>query len=635
MIIEEVIRFLKKSPPFQFLSEEDLQWIATNLTMEFYPKGTLILRQGEKNVEALRIIKKGAVKVFMKSSTGDEVTIDYRGEGDNFGLWSIISGESQRTNVIATDDTICYLLDKNMFLQLLEKNALLSEYFLKSHLSKYLDKAFKDMTQRSLTISESERILFTTTIEDIASKEVITAHIDSSIQEIANLMSHHKISSIVIVDERNIPVGIVTDRDLREKVVAKGRNVSESVKNIMSLPLIRIDANDYCYEAILKMIRHKIHHLLVIKEGKLIGILTNHDLMLLQGTSPLTIAREIESQQAVAGLAPLSKKIIKLVGLLLKEGARSTNIARIITEINDSLVRRVLEIAEKKYGRPPVPYCFIVYGSEGRKEQTFKTDQDNAIIYADPQTEKDKGIAKEYFEVFSNFVISSLLECGFPLCPANNMANNPKWRQPLSVWKKYFNNWITIPTPEAILKSLIFFDFRYLFGEQSLAEELKDYLFTTVKGQEQFFSEMADAITKNRPPLSIFKKIIVEKTGEHKNMLDLKIRGIAPIVDIARLCAIDAGVRETSTIDRIRLLKDIPSMLKKYSDDLEYAFEFMTMLRIHHQLKQIEMEEIPDNYIMPDRLTNLEKKTLKESFHLILDIQDAIVKRYVPPALRS
>ena len=197
-------------------------------------------------------------------------------------------------------------------------------------------------------------------------------------------MAKHRISSIIIVDRNGLPTGIVTDRDLREKVVARGRDVNDPVKDIMNLPLIRVDAKDYCFEAVLKMIKHNIHHIVVIKDGALRGVLTNHDLMMLQGTSPLSFAKDLESQQTIEGLVPVSSKINRVVGLLLKEGARAGNITKILTELNDRLVKKVLEIAEKKLGRPPVPYCWIAFGSEGRKEQTFKTDQDNAIIYAGP-----------------------------------------------------------------------------------------------------------------------------------------------------------------------------------------------------------------------------------------------------------
>lgn len=630
MIIEDVISFLKKVPPFQFLEDDELKSVAASLAMEFYPKDTLILRQGDKNVDALRIIKKGAVRIFIRDASGDDIVIDYRGEGDNFGLWSIVSGEAQKTNVVATGDTICYLLNKDKVLQLLNMHAAFTEYFLKSHLIKYADRTYREMRNKSVFYSASDRLLFTTKIGDIAAKEVITAKEDVPIQEAAEIMAKNKISSLIILDEKNIPIGIVTDRDLREKVVAKGRDVNESAKAIMSFPLIRVDAKDYCFEAVLKMIRHNIHHLVVIRDEELKGVITNHDLMLLQGASPLSLSKDIENQQTIEGLAPVSKKINMIVELLIREGANASNITKIITELNDRLTRKILEIAEKKYGTSPTPFCWIIFGSEGRKEQTFKTDQDNAIIYAEDSDE-----AKKYFADFALFVRDSLTKCGFPLCPADYMASNPMWRQSISTWKRYFSNWINNPTPDAVLKSLIFFDFRVIYGDFSLANELRAYLAQAVKGQVHFFAEMADAITKNRPPLGILGKVIVEKSGEHKNELNLKNRGLAHIVNIARIFAIEAGIGETSTINRIKLIKDDFPVLKKYADALEEAFEFMSLLRIYHQAEQLERGEQLDNYINPEKLSLLKKKTLKESFNLIAEVQDLVAKRYVPEFLRG
>jgi CBS domain-containing protein len=486
------------------------------------------------------------------------------------------------------------------------------------------------MHNKSLFYGGSDRLLFTTQIGDIGARTVITVKEDVIIQEAAQIMANNKISSLIILDEKNIPIGIVTDRDLREKVVAKGRDVNEPVANIMSLPLIGVDAKDYCFEAIFKMIKHNIHHILVIKEGNLKGVITNHDLMLLQGASPLSFSKDIESQQTVEGLVPVSKKINMIIGLLLRQGASASNITKIIAELNDRLVRKILEIAERKFGHPPVPYCWIAYGSEGRKEQTFKTDQDNAIIYSEESED-----AERYFAELALFARDSLLRCGFPLCPADYMASNSKWRQPIAKWKRYFYNWINDPTPDAILKSLIFFDFRPIYGDCSLADDLRIYLAQAVKGQEHFFAEMADAITKNRPPLSILKRVIVEKSGEHKNELNLKIRGLVHIVDIARIFAIEAGISETSTIDRIRLAKDEFPVLKRYADALEEAFEFMSLLRIYHQIEQLERGEQLDNYINPEKLSGLKKKTLKESFNLIAEVQDSIIKRYVPEFLRG
>jgi CBS domain-containing protein len=564
----------------------------------------------------------------MESESGEEIVIDYRGEGDTFGFLSLIGKDKVRANIMAVDDTICYLLDKEHAVKLLNTYPVFTEYFLKSHLTKYIDRTYSEMHNKSMLIGGSDRILFTSRVADIAIKDLVAVHEEATIQEAAHIMAHHKVSSLVIYDMNNFPVGIITDRDLREKVVAKGRSVSDQVKNIMSLPLIRVDANDYCFEAVLKMIKHNIHHVLVVRDGILRGVITNHDLMLLQGTSPLSFAKDIENQHSLDGLAPLSDKLNKIIGLLLKEGAKASNITKIISELNDRLVKKVLEIAEKKYGAPPVPYCWIAYGSEGRKEQTFKTDQDNAIIYADPETPDQAEAAKTYFSEFSVFVRDGLVKCGFPPCEANFMASNPQWCQPLSVWKKYFLTWITMPNPEALLKSLILFDFRGLYGALGLAAELREYLVRNLKDQNLFLAMLASVIMKNRPPLGFFKSFVVEKSGDHKDELNLKIRGIGPLVDLIRFFALESGVHETSSLERLQAMKDTHPIVIELGEEIEQAFEFITLLRIHHQLDQMEKKEPLDNFINPTMLSNLEKKSLKESFQLILKIQDAITELY-------
>ena len=631
MVIDDVIKFFQEIPPFQFLNSRDLKSVAEKVSMEFYPKDAVILRQDDPASDALRIIKKGGVKVSMRAEDGEEVVIDHRGEGDTFGLLSMIGkDEKQKTTVVAIEDTICYLLKKEHVLPVIETNPAFTEYFLQFHFTKYIDKTSRDLHSKCLFYGSSDHLLFTTPVGEIATKEVVTVTQDATIQEAAQEMSRSRISSLIITDDTGLPVGIVTDRDLREKVVARGRDVTAMVKEVMSLPMVRVDVKDYCFEAVLKMIKHNVHHILVIKDGKLKGVLTNHDLMMLQGTSPLSFAKDLESQTEVEGLVPVSTKINRVVGLLLKEGAKASNITKIIAELNDRLVRKVLEIAEKKHGKPPMPYCWISFGSEGRKEQTFRTDQDNAIIHADTDSPALADEARRYFAAFSLFVRDSLVRCGFPYCPADYMASNPRWCQPLSVWKQYFTSWVHTPNPEAVLRSLIFFDFRPLHGEDRLAAELRGHLAGILKGQNIFLAQMASVVTKNRPPLGFFKTFIVEKGGEHKNELNLKFRGIGPLVDIVRLLALETGIQETSTLERIEALRGKHPIIDSSGDELAQAFDFITLLRIHHQVEQIGKGEQPDNFINPSKLSNLEKRILKESFQIISLIQDGLVDQYGP-----
>lgn len=626
-VMEDVIGFLKDTPPFSFLDEGALRGIAQGIAMEYYPKGTLILRQDGPPSKHLMVIKKGGVKIYVTSGQ-QEVAIDYRSEGDSFGFLSLIGADRSRANVIAIEDTICYLIDRKTVIGLLDASSAFTEYFLKSFLNSFIDRTYMEMRTRSGLIEGGERLLFTTPVLEIASKEVVTAPETVSIKEAAEIMSQKRISSLVLLSADGAPVGIVTDRDLRDKVVARGKSTEGAVSSIMSVPLIKAEGREYCFEALLKMLRYNIHHLLIVDGGRLAGILTNHDLMMLQGTSPVSLVRAIESAQTVDDLVSIAPETTKIIRLLFKEGARASNITHIITEINDRLVRKVLELTEKEIGSPPVEFCWVVFGSEGRREQTFRTDQDNAIIYKDPSGATESEAAQKYFATFSQRAGEGLVRCGFPPCPAGYMAVNPLWRQPLKVWKRYFTDWLSNPISDSVLKTLIFFDFRPVYGEPELAERLREHLLSALKKHEIFFGFMANQIVKNTPPIGFWKTFVVEKSGEHKDELNLKVKGLSPLVDIVRLLALERGIKETSTIERIHALRALHLDRGEDEEELERAFEFLMLLRIHHQLSQIESGKQPDNFINPNRLSNLEKKTLKEVFGFIAKMQGLIVERY-------
>jgi CBS domain-containing protein len=270
----------------------------------------------------------------------------------------------------------------------------------------------------------------------------------------------------------------------------------------------------------------------------------------------------------------------------------------------------------------------VVYGSEGRKEQTFKTDQDNALVYTNPATPEQEEEAKKYFSAFTSQVSKSLIQVGFPPCPANYMASNPEWCQPVRIWKRYISQWINEPIPEALLKILIFFDLRPVYGKFSLTEEIKNHLFSLIADNQLFFGYMASMMLQITPPLGFFKTFVVEKSGEHKDKFDLKVKGLTPLLDAIRLFSMEKGVKEYTTMDRIQALKNKHSVVQEYAEELEHAFEFVLLLRIHHQYEQIKEGRSPDNFINPDQLSNLEKKTIKEAFNLMSKIQNKITERY-------
>jgi len=628
VIDDDIIDFLGKVPAFLSLENEDLANLAAKIEIECYPRGTLISAVDSPPSEFLQIIVQGAVRVSLASEGGAEIDIDFRSEGDLIGYLSLSGAGRMRADITAVEETVCYLVPVGIVKDLLDKRPAVREFFSRTFLSRYMDRAFSDLRNRSQCSAHGEKLLFTTPVGHLVTHDVVTGRSDITIRAAAQIMSRHRVSSLVLNDAGGAPVGIVTDSDLREKVAAAARDFGAPVATIMSEKLLRADSRDSCFEVLLSMIRHRVHHLLVEDTGRLRGIITNHDLVLLQGNSPLAVAREIESQQQLDGLAALARKSDQTIGLLLKEGAKASNAARIITELNDRLVRRVLELVERQLGPAPLPWCWIAFGSEGRKEQTFKTDQDNAIVFAEAATPEADRLAREWFAPFTTQVRDALIRCGLPACPANYMASNPEWCQSLPTWKRHISTWISRPTAGALLSSVIFFDFRPLHGETQFAAQLRDHLVAAISRTPAFLGFMANQLVQNRPPIGFFKNFVVEKNSEHRDKLDLKLKGVVPLVDLLRFFSLEKGVRETGTLERLHALRGSHTIVAEHADELEQAFEFIMLLRIHHQYGQISRNGEPDNFIDPKSLSNLERKTLREAFQLISHIQDLVIERY-------
>ena len=628
MLKKDAALFLKKYPPFSFLDDHALGTLAAHLIMELYPAGTLILKQGDQQTRGLYIIKEGGVKIVALTAEGQEHVIDYRDAGETFGFLSLDEDECLDVSAQAVGDTVCYVADKAGIMKLLDDHPLFQEYLIPSYFPKRGEIRAGSAGYQNTPHLGSGRVLFTTPVRDLASREMITVRIDTPIIEAVRLMSAHRISALVIVDESGRPEGIITSSDLRDRVLVRQKDTSDPVGDIMSRPLFMVDSADICFEALLKMISHNVHHLLVTDSGKLTGIVSNHDVLVLQGISPLIVVREIEAQSTIEGLTSAAGKIRGLISLLLKEGAGAGSILRIISTVNDQIERKILDLALNTLGPPPVPFCWIVYGSAGRKEQTFKTDQDNAIIYADTAGEQERLAAAEHFGRFAEFVVNAFLRCGFKLCPGDFMATTPQWRQPLSVWKRSFSGWIDTPTSKAIHHSANLFDFRGLHGDLNLAVELKKHLIHSLRNQMIFLKALADLTTDYRPHLSLFGSLKFEKDGDHINHLNLKDSCLTPLINIVRLFSFESTIPETSTLERIAVLKNIHPVMKEVGDDLGHAFEFISLLRIRHQLEQAAMDIDPDNFIDPKQLKSLEIKNLKEICKLITQIIDDIAKKY-------
>jgi len=624
VVTDSVVSFLKNVPPFQFLTAFELSRLAGQMTLEFFPKDTVILSAGHPASESLYVVHKGGVKLALRSQVGKQLVLDMRSEGEIFGLLSVMSKDLARLDVTAIEDTLCYRIPAEQVQRLIASHAEVANYLLRTSVTRYMDRSLQELRTQSGLMGDTERLLYSLAVGDVPGNAALVCSEETKIREAAQKMAESKATCVFVVDGTGTAVGIVTDRDFAEKVVARALPLDQRVTLIMTKPVVAVEASERLFLALLAMVSRNIHHVLVTRQGRPAGVLTAHDLMVLQGKSPLNVVRYVDAQTNVQDLAGAQQRITGLLPLLLREGAKASHVTRVIAEVNDRLIVKILQFGEAKLGPAPAPYCWVVLGSEGRREQTFKTDQDNALIFADSG---DEPSSREYFERLAAFVQDGLTTCGYPLCTGNYMASNPRWRQPAQEWLNYFRAWTTNAELHGTEDALIFFDMRPVAGDFSLFHDVAAKTREWLKDAGMFKSVLAFVSTTHKPPLGFFRNFVLERSGEHKNQLDLKLYGTGPIANAARLFALDAGIEHTNTADRLAALP-APENDPTIFQDLLEAFEFLTLLRIECQLRQVRDGQELSNHITPDSLTHLQRSLLKEAFRAIARAQALIEEKF-------
>ncbi len=620
---ESVIQFLRKTLPFKELDEDVLRDLSAKCRQDFFAKGSLVLQQDVSEVTDLYLINRGGVKVYLTDDNMEVTLKDFRGEGGYFGALGIIRGSRSNLNVETVEDTFCYLLEKEAFLDLVRSSPRVAQYYLQRFSEDVVCTAYSELrSQKARSRPQDAFYLFSVEIADVVRRPLQTISGGETIQKAAAAMSEHRIGSLLVRDSGESIVGIVTDKDIRSKVVAKGLDYLAPVERIMTSPVHAISSHAVCFDALLQMMNLKVHHLAVERQKDIIGVVTAHDIMVHQGTSPLYLFREILAQKRIEGLYSLSEKVPTIVRTLIEEGAKANNITRMISVLNDHIVERMLTLLYEEMGPAPQPFCWLMMGSEGRKEQTFKTDQDNALIYETPPDDWEAvKTSKLYFRRFGNRAIQHLEACGYPLCKGEMMASNPRWRKPYSIWQGYFDRWMGSPEPNEVMHATVFFDFRPGYGDVRLGQRLRRHLSDTAPRKGIFLMHLAKDCLQNKPPLSFFRNFIVEKDGAHKNQLDMKTRGLTPFVDFARLLALRHGISETNTLARLKALADGNQISKDLYSETSEAYEFQMQLRLVHQMRMMEAGLTPNNFVDPADLSDLEKQTLKEAFAVIGRVQ--------------
>ena len=430
----------------------------------------------------------------------------------------------------------------------------------------------------------------------------------ATVGQAASLMQSAHIGSVLVAAN---PPGIITDRDLRGRVLAAGLGSETPARQVMSRPLKTLDSDALVFTALHLMLEEHIHHLALVEEGKIVGVISSTDLLSHEGTSAFYLRRTLDSVEDPTALAHYSREVAGTVQTLFRGGLGAVQIGRIVSSLNDALAKRLVSLAEQALGPPPTTFAWIVFGSEGRLEQTLLTDQDNALIY-----EEESEAARDYFKLLAERVVNGLIQVGFPPCAGGFMAT--RWCKPLEQWRRLFAGWVRTPKPQALLDAAIFFDFRPVAGELSLTAV--EEIVASAKAEKLFIAHMTKDALVFGPPLGFFNRI-----RSDNGMVDIKKRGIVPIVALARAGALAAGSQERSTLERLVIAGNSGLLFKREDAALlAETFEFLLHVRLRQQLAALQANRPLDHNVRLDALSTLERRHLKEAFVIIRRIQDEI-----------
>ncbi len=597
--------FLSECTPFNELSEEHLTLAASHVQIAYYRAGesTGILDYSNPR---LLIVRSGAFEV--RNTEGE--LLDRVEPGGYFGYPSLLTGDTITNQAVVIEDGLLYQIDAETFQQLRSMNRPFDRFFNQAHAKRL----------RHAVRFREQNYQLTRRVGDLSSRAPVTARPDQTVAEVAALMTVERVSSVMVVDEHQKLCGLVTDRDLRARVVAAKRSPETLLSEIMTLELTSVSAESLVFEALLLMTEHNIHHLPVTADGKPVAMVTTTDLVKAQKADPVFLIGEIGHQDSVEGLKGVSRDIPELLRSLIRAEASADQIGRLLTTVTDALTRQLIKQAIGKYGEPPVPFAWLAFGSQGRRDQTAISDQDNGMLIGDAVTQGDD----EYFLAVANYVNDGLDTCGYKYCPGGIMASTPDWRQPLVGWKKQFLRWINQPSSKALMHASIFFDMRCVYGDESLFNDLQTTVCDAARGNEIFLANLTANALKLTPPMGFFKNFVVEHSGEHKNTLDVKLRGIMPINDIARIYALSVGCKQVHTLERLQEAVSSKLLTLKDSRNLTDAHEFISRLRLVHQGEQLRDGVKPDNHLNPSTFSSLSRHQLRDAFAVVTNAQSAL-----------
>jgi CBS domain-containing protein len=601
-----VADFLAQTLPFNELPSDVLYTVVERIVVRYHCRGEVFDRETPET--GLRVVRSGAVEI----RDSDNKLLDRLGEGESFHIGGLNAerGEVQATVI---EDTLCYLLPDAAYRSLRESDRNFDRYF-SSQRNRRLRRAARYQPEPNTMMQE---------VSSVMSTGLLTVAPQATVQEVALAMAERRVSSAFVVEGEQL-LGIVTDRDLRIRFVARGLPFDTPVADIMTPDPEHIDAAETVFATTLKMTQRGYHHLPVMVDGRLSGIVTASDLILAKQDDPVYLVQHISRQGDVAAIKELVSGMANLMVQWVNSGMRAQQVSQVLTAISDAITVRLIQLGEARLGPAPVPWCWAGFGSQARAEQLLGADQDNGMIIANEVQEEHL----PWYRELADFVCDGLNECGYVYCPGGIMAKTDEWRQSLQGWQNTVRRWAASPTPDAVMRVSIFFDIRCVYGSSDLCRELQKTMLEQASRNSIFLAALAANALDSKPPLGIFRRFVVDRDGEHRDSLDLKKRGVLPVTEIVRLHALAHGIDAVNTDERLKALAAAKHMTIVDSRNLADALHFIQHQRIVHQCEQILRGEKVSNFLNPRNLPKMAREQLRDAFTIIDEAQSAVKRTY-------
>ncbi|WP_018152022.1 DUF294 nucleotidyltransferase-like domain-containing protein [Leeia oryzae] len=627
-VLAEVVSFLRDHEPFRAMSASHLDRLLETATLVDYPHDSILISPEQGDRDTFFIVLQGSVlgeQPLMGHNTVEQEPIWWLTEGECFPLGALLLHRPVTGVYRANANTRCLEVPGAVFRELVQLSAVFSD-FCTRRLASLLE-ASKRTFQAEFAHSVREQGSMQTALGHILRRAPVHCLPDTPIYQVMQAMDHARIGSMVITDEHEHPVGLFTLQDVLNRVAVPQTDPTLPISMVMSQGLVTLPSHASVLEATLTMARHGVRHVLVVEQERLVGVVSERDLFGLQRTSLRQVGQSIRLATTESELLQASKDIRQLSFNMLAQGVSAEHLTQIVSTLNDVLTEQVLSICLRDAVPDGVSYCWLAFGSEGRIEQTLATDQDNGLVFVAPDGMSDEAVRQALLPAAVK-VNQMLAAIGFPLCSGNVMAGNPACCLSVMEWTNRFATWIQQGSPQELLNASIYFDFRAIYGNRSLADKLHAGLKELLHDARLFIQEMSQNARGFRPPLSFFGEISVPDSGAEAGLLDLKKQGITPFVDIARIFALKAGLTETNTPARLRLAGEIWGLDTHVVEAWIDAFHFIQMLRVRLHQQQLGRGEPLSNWLRLTDLNDLDRRILKESFRQARKLQNLAQKYF-------